>query len=113
MVGFYSVGFKTTTERRTTTTTTTNGKGSPKMQMTIKGQIYERGLDRPHVTRDGRTVMLAGLKSRCATCGAPFECLALEHNLARGEVSRRCRIHKRPGSRVNSNFGAKFFKSET
>ncbi len=72
------------------------------MELVIRGQIYERTLDRLHLTRDGRLVLVAGLRSRCATCGRSFEFTATEHAIAKGWVNRRCQVHKKPGSKVKT-----------
>ena len=72
------------------------------MDVVIKGQVYARGLDSPHVTRDGRTTTLVGLKSRCAECGAPFEFTTTEWAMAKGNLNRRCQKHKKPGKKVKS-----------
>ena len=65
------------------------------------GQHYRLAGERQHIRRDGALTTLAIWRSHCATCGEPFEFL-LPVKATKFMPSRRCRMHKKPGVRVQA-----------
>lgn len=63
------------------------------------GQLYAPIATRPHTCRDGRETILAIWEAACAECGALFTTTTPLH-ASKFEPSRRCGLHKRPGTPV-------------
>jgi hypothetical protein len=62
-----------------------------------RGQIYKCVDAFPHVTRDGRDVMLLVISSRCADCKQDFEIIETSRNFRRRRLLRRCEYCRKPG----------------
>jgi hypothetical protein len=67
-----------------------------------RGQQYVLADYVPYITKDGRCVLLAVLKSRCADCGAEFAFRTMRGAIHSGLLNRRCSRHKRPGYPVKA-----------
>jgi hypothetical protein len=65
-----------------------------------RGQMYECVDAFPHVTRDGRNVMLLVVKSGCVDCHQAFEFWVTSNGFLRRRLLRRCEGCRRPGSPV-------------
>lgn len=61
------------------------------------GQHYELVRVDNYVTKAGRFLKLATVRSRCADCGALFG-FKVPYRSKRISVNRRCDKHKRPGA---------------
>src|SRR5262245_40846031 len=64
---------------------------------TCRGQLYKCVDAFPHVTRDGRDVMLLVIRSRCADCYQTFEITETSNNFRRRSLLRRCESCRKPG----------------
>jgi hypothetical protein len=62
-----------------------------------RGQLYKCVDAFPHVTRDGRDVMLLVIRSRCADCYQTFEITETSNNFRRRSLLRRCESCRKPG----------------
>lgn len=66
-------------------------------QIVSQGQAYRLADLKAHDCQDGRTVLLEGWTSQCATCGTEFIWWTVRRD---GAPRRRCDTHKRPGIRA-------------
>jgi hypothetical protein len=64
---------------------------------TRRGQRYRFVGWTPHLTRYGRWITLAVLKSICPECGRSFQCKATATAIRSGMLIRRCWRHYAPG----------------
>jgi hypothetical protein len=71
-------------------------------KFTRRGQQYVLADYVPYITKDGRCVLLALLKSWCADCGTEFAFRVRRGAIRPGLLNRRCSRHKRPGFRVKT-----------
>jgi len=62
-----------------------------------RGQLYKCIDAFPHVMRDGRSVMLLVIKSRCSDCCRTFEITETVRNFHRRKLLRRCEDCRKPG----------------
>jgi hypothetical protein len=67
-----------------------------------RGQWYQCVGFEPYVRRDGVTITLTVLESRCAKCSGAFITKTSSVLEPTSWLSRRCDKHKRPGVKVRS-----------
>lgn len=69
----------------------------PDTELMLDGQRYVVVGSDLHVRKDGEAIPIILWQSRCAECGALFECRT---GLKARSLNRRCEKHRRPGKAV-------------
>lgn len=59
-----------------------------------RGQRFDLIGERPHVTKDGRSITLLTWRSPCLDCGKPFEMTTVAHAPTFKPNARRCTTHR-------------------